>query len=664
MSNFQEAKERASAITREVKNLSLTQVMELNFGLGGEKSGAKWVKYWVDGQTLMEVEREGPGFRALNGRQFSCLKGKMGGQNAINLFMAVKEALGQGVGFSEAREQLQRQFLPHTLYENTPKKPSRKIIVGEIDLPQFFHKGAVILDSYWKEHDLVLRAWDESKESGGDVEVIKCDELGNPLPDAKPRTHSTRPRTFLGGMGGQGTGDIIVKSQHPLIPHGTNSEDPNLILVPFGPFSGAMLGELSQAQLEAVKARTTSAGLKAALEGARPWKPEPSPKMAEPPREEPAEEVPIQLPKRIDQTTIDGKQVSLMQIVRDYLTKRRFLPEALVDAAMAQNVAYPAESIIYKKGSDGERRPENGIQFKHPAICFPIAGLKTRAPIAYQLKVIYQDPVLAKRYKGKDSYNFGPVNQGFMMIGDLNEKTRNIVLTEAAIDGLSKWALHRYDEHTCIMATTGTRSPENLIQYCKEHSIELTTALDNDCAGRSMAKKIAERCRELGVKHRDEVVEPAEIGLALKDDEKGRERLHCTEAFCYEHKVVFKTLPVANGWLRLRIDNTHDACDQVFGLQKEDRKDANDRWRANGNKEELNRKSVEVEYFNKDWNDTLKGGYQRSFTTEFERDFRTNRVPSLVDEAKATFAKAVPARPEPKKEPVMPRPEPAPVPEM
>ena len=647
--------ERMKLVTREINSIPLTRIMEEMYGYAGEKSGSRHLKYAIDAGVLMNVEKDGRQFGALNGHTFSCLEGKRGGAGAINLVRAIEEARGSRLEFAEARRRLHVQFagvLP-PLEDAGFKAPRLQLKVGEVNPAIWFHKGAVI-QQVGKDGEpkgnphLVVEPWSPDTKQVTLVEVdaagqriCKDGKLAEPLALA----FATSPRTAA-ALVGDADHAVMVKSQHNQIRPGTRSDDPGLILAPYGPCAGMMLGQLPEAQLQNLAASCTSPRLREAVLSTVPQRFAPG---VNPPERKAAqlvgEELAHALPSAARRISVplerssvpanspyilarEGESAVLNneQITRDYLIERRKLPGALVDAALKSGAAYPSQSVVYKQDRvTGE--PTSEVLFHNPAICIPILGLNTGKVIAHQLKTVHVDPAIAKRQKGKDSHNFGPVQQGFAVIGAFDPNiTKEVVVTEAWIDGMSYWALKQPEPSTCVMATTGTRTPEALIALCGEKGISVTRALDNDFAGRDMSRRIGEACAAAGVSTREEFVEPSEYQLALKDNPTGCKRLEETRKFCVENKIMVLEQPTRGGWIRVVVDNTAESSEFMEQVRKEDRLERQ--------KEGREEKYVTVEVMNKDWNDLIKGDYHRTFTRDFEREFH-DRAP---EEAAAEVA--------------------------
>lgn len=604
---------RQRMLTNEIRQIPLKDVMERVFGLAGEKSGVKAIKYRLDDGTLLQIQTEGHLFGALEHRKFSCLHNKGGSANAIDLAMAVKEANGQSCTFWEARELLQRTFLPHTIESESLQSATKKIEVGAVDLAAFYHKGAVLQGP--KGYDLVLSSWKEDEKQTGAVAVVACDEEGRALPGAAERKHSIRPTTYA-YEGKEPEGVItIAKSAHGLIPDGTTSADAALLLVPHGPFRGLMLGQLNETQLADLRRESRSEMLRRAVDETKPLL---FAFVAKHREERPPSEVkPVAIPDRLDFIKIDGRLLDNHKIARNYLTETRQLDPVLVDQALAAKGVIPAESKIpVKDRVTGKEIP--GKFYHHPALCIPILAFPSMAPIAYQLKILYQDPDMAARFKGHDSYNCGPIQSGVSLIGEWSDKTLEAVVTEAYIDGLSYKQLRNLPATTCILVTHGARVPLELIEECARRDIKLISALDNDHTGRRVAAQIAEECERRGVRYGNDTPEPSEIRLALRENDIGRARYAETRNFCAENGVMFEEQKEERGWLRIVLDNTPTSAQYVDELKLADSK-----ARAREGREQ---KFVATRFDNKDWNDLAKGEYRRTFSKAKERMFRAQTV--------------------------------------
>lgn len=128
-----------------------------------------------------------------------------------------------------------------------PSRPGLQL--WALDPSAIYHKGAVVT-RYSPGYDKVIEPWgqpspDPQLAGAAGVIVVGCDKAGNVLPEEKPRWHCTYPASYRGS---RMDAVEIVKSADPRIPDGANSSDAALLLVPFGPQKGMMLGELSDAE--------------------------------------------------------------------------------------------------------------------------------------------------------------------------------------------------------------------------------------------------------------------------------------------------------------------------------------------------------------------------------------------------------------------------------
>jgi len=165
------------------------------------------------------------------------------------------------------------------------------------------------------------------------------------------------------------------------------------------------------------------------------------------PKAPPAEkiEVPKDLPARFD-TAADyhrhtrGREYEplarlpedLIVHARRYLVLERKLPQNLVESLFARNAVYPSVRERWLKS----RRTGNPYLFAEPMLVFPLKSWKEPIIVGFDYKTIPTDPAYASFGATEGRKQFG----GYL-VGQWNEGTRNVILTEAAIDSLSKWVL-------------------------------------------------------------------------------------------------------------------------------------------------------------------------------------------------------------------------------
>jgi len=175
-----------------------------------------------------------------------------------------------------------------------------------------------------------------------------------------------------------------------------------------------------------------------------------------------------------------------------YLTRERKLGATMANYLLG--IGPSGEQSPYRICYPAKRKGANGKA--SPCLIVPFCGLETGMPVAVNMID------LASGFKG----NLGHVTQGVLLIGSFGPQTRQIVATEGFIDAASQWLLRGYGSDTCVIATGGTRTPDKIIKFCKDHGARIVAAFDNDAAGfHSYRNKWEKACREEGVEFVDDM---------------------------------------------------------------------------------------------------------------------------------------------------------------
>ena len=214
-----------------------------------------------------------------------------------------------------------------------------------------------------------------------------------------------------------------------------------------------------------------------------------------------------------------------------YLTETRRLPESVVAGLMARNAAY---------ASVRERRllsPKTGEAYylAEPMVVFPLSSWREPIAVGYDYKTLPLDPEYTSFGATEGRKKFG----GYQ-VGSWDQNTAQVILTEAAIDSLSKWVLERPPEDTCIWGLSGARMSELLLWECQKRGIAVRAAFDNDPAGRAAAAATLRRCDELEIPCACEFVQPSEIDFELADDADAPDRIRELAAACEMHRTPVK----------------------------------------------------------------------------------------------------------------------------
>lgn len=151
------------------------------------------------------------------------------------------------------------------------------VVVGDINLTNFYHKGAVIANEAGS-HAIVVESWGElaGHEPPYGAKVQRCSPAGEPMQNAVVGVLSHVPKTALSVDQPEITSPwakttTLVVSKNPKLPSGLNSSDPSLLLVPYGPFFGKELGLLNDEQRKSLAATARRENFKKAVCAAKPF---------------------------------------------------------------------------------------------------------------------------------------------------------------------------------------------------------------------------------------------------------------------------------------------------------------------------------------------------------------------------------------------------------
>jgi len=294
-----------------------------------------------------------------------------------------------------------------------------------------------------------------------------------------------------------------------------------------------------------------------------------------------------------------GLPDNLEEHVHRYLTSARGIPEAFVDGLMARNGAYPS----VRQRRLVSRRTGRPYCLAEPMVVFPLSSWRENFIIGYDYKTLPTEPSYASFAASEGRKKFG----GYQ-VGRWDKNTRHVILTEAALDGISKWVLERPSDDTCIWGMSGARTSDILIAECRQRGIDVRVAFDADRAGRIAAAATLRQCREFGVPCECEFVDPSEIDFELTDDRDARSRLQTLAALCQELGRPFRFDEAEAGVCRGVVAN-HGAVLDLLGRYSDD--DQLDRLTASaaGEFTPANEPRVRYAIRNKDWNDVLKGDF-------------------------------------------------------
>ncbi len=290
----------------------------------------------------------------------------------------------------------------------------------------------------------------------------------------------------------------------------------------------------------------------------------------------------------------------LQAYVRRYLNVVRKIPAAIVDDLMTRNAAFPS----VRERQLVSRRTGRPYVLAEPIVVFPLVSWREQFVIGYDYKTLPTDPEYASFAASEGRKKFGAYQ-----VGPWDDHTRHVVLTEAALDAISKWVLDRPGRDTCIWGMSGARTSEILLNECKRRGIDVRTAFDNDRAGRLAATAAHRQCQELGVRCESEFVRPSEIDLELKDDADADARVHALAELCRAERIPLRMDEPEGGLRRGVVMNEAPVIDLFVRFCDDDQLDRITA-EATGRTPRAPEPRVFYTIRNKDWNDALKGNFE------------------------------------------------------
>jgi hypothetical protein len=326
------------------------------------------------------------------------------------------------------------------------------------------------------------------------------------------------------------------------------------------------------------------------------------------------EETPIALPKR--NPSLDGR-------VREYFTQKRGLPSDLIETMMNQRVIYGAsrEQELTKRGSS-----ETWIK-QIPTIVIPFRGVETNLVNAYS----HID--LEGNFKG----NRGQMGQAVFRIGKVTPQTKEVLVTEAVIDGLSKWAMDRPGRDTVIDAMGGSRLPMWLVDEAAKNGHGVVACHDADLSGRKMARNLWEICKEKKVPFRADMMVGSVLDVSFDHSASDwKERVEKLTEAAKAREISFSVAENGEGTSTSVFMPSTNATDPLLSWIKEsyrsqDQSQAGALRSAYRNLHGLKYTPKKVQMiqertYMKDWNDKLL--FERSMAKNPDRP-RSEHVPGL-----------------------------------
>lgn len=286
--------------------------------------------------------------------------------------------------------------------------------------------------------------------------------------------------------------------------------------------------------------------------------------------------------------------------VRHYLTEIRKIPESVVGDLMRRNAAFP--SVRERRLTS--RRTGAPYLLAEPVVVFPLASWRTDLVVGYDYKTLPLDPDYASFAATEGRKKFG----GFLL-GNWDASTREAILTEGALDAVSKWVLDLPPAGTCIWGMSGARTSESLLLECQRKGIEVRAAFDNDRAGRVAAAATKTMADEMGVPCTCEFVTPSEIDFSLTPDAAGASRMAALADLCAERNIAWRREPddPADGYRGIVAND--GAVWDLFARYQNDDQLKRMTAEMRGDPAPFVGARVHYDVRNKDWNDQLKGEF-------------------------------------------------------
>ena len=198
-----------------------------------------------------------------------CREREIGGKINIGMAPIIKETMAAPTSTPEPP-----RTAPATEQTNGTQS-GRRIMVGDIDLPSFYHQGAIIRNEKGA-HLLLVSGWGPVPNGAPSASVVRCDPKGEVRPGSRTQTLSTPPATALferviPRKPSEWSGSItLVRSALEGLPSGTKSDDPALLLIPYGPHYGKTVGLLSEHERYVLHKLAKNGDFKKAIEGVKP----------------------------------------------------------------------------------------------------------------------------------------------------------------------------------------------------------------------------------------------------------------------------------------------------------------------------------------------------------------------------------------------------------
>ena len=267
---------------------------------------------------------------------------------------------------------------------------------------------------------------------------------------------------------------------------------------------------------------------------------------------------------------------------------------------MRRNAAFP--SVRERRLTS--RRTGEPYLLAEPVVVFPLASWRTDLVVGYDYKTLPLDPDYASFAATEGRKKFG----GFLL-GNWDSSTREAILTEGALDAVSKWVLDRPPAGTCIWGMSGARTSESLLRECQRQGIDVRAAFDNDRAGRLAAAATKKMADELGVPCACEFVTPSEIDFSFTRDPRGAARLAAVADLCAERNIAWRPEPDDSAAGYRGIVANDDAVWDLFARYQNDDQLARMTAEMRGETAPFAGARVHYDVRNKDWNDQLKGEF-------------------------------------------------------
>lgn len=185
---------------------------------------------------------------------------------------------------------------------------------------------------------------------------------------------------------------------------------------------------------------------------------------------------------------------------------------------VAEERGFPLDYVrqVYKEGVirfgyhlyDRMAKDQNGVSVEtgrigrgNPIVVSEARGIKTGVTVGFcsrEIRCLHDPQNLNLPGKGK---NLGAITKGIVVIGNWGAGTKRVYLAEGVYSGLAYRLLRENEgkplgQDESILVFGGSRTPERLLDECKQRKIEVVSLVDNDPAGFRYMRAAREYCAQ------------------------------------------------------------------------------------------------------------------------------------------------------------------------